>query len=120
MILSKQIWNILSWKNTIWVKWVIANRLKERSFWEIDKSRQACWKWNHLLEWWLELVMGIILEYGLIIGQDMVPCVTNRNIFEANLPLQVKVAEMIQNGEWIWCANWKRRWPQLASPYCQK
>ncbi|GJS81053.1 hypothetical protein Tco_0747594 [Tanacetum coccineum] len=35
-LLVKHIWNIANRKETLWVKWVHAVKLKGRSFWDID------------------------------------------------------------------------------------
>ncbi|KAD3066367.1 hypothetical protein E3N88_34247 [Mikania micrantha] len=49
-LMSRHIWNIISHKNSLWVKWVNQYHLKGRNFWEIPIKREDCWSWRKLLQ----------------------------------------------------------------------
>lgn len=48
--LCRNIWLIVSGKNTLWSKWVTVNKLKKLSFWGITKIIGNSWSWNNLLK----------------------------------------------------------------------
>ncbi|KAJ0935111.1 putative RNA-directed DNA polymerase [Helianthus annuus] len=48
-LLSSHVWSILSNRNSLWVRWVHAYKLKGRSFWEIPSRGRMTWGWRKLL-----------------------------------------------------------------------
>lgn len=120
VFLIKLICNILTCKNTIWVDWIRSNRLKDKNFWEVDQCNQASWMWNYLLS-----TRGVIRSrFVTKIGDGrstsvwfddwsrigpLCNFITNRNIYEANLQGNFKVAEMIENGVRRWPEDWEAR-----------
>ncbi|GJY68313.1 hypothetical protein Tco_0471295 [Tanacetum coccineum] len=49
-LLAKHIWNIVSRKDSLWVKWVNVYKLKGRSMWDIELDRGSSWCWKSLLD----------------------------------------------------------------------
>ncbi|GJS45277.1 RNA-directed DNA polymerase, eukaryota, reverse transcriptase zinc-binding domain protein [Tanacetum coccineum] len=77
-LMSKHVWNIVSNKESLWVKWVNSYRLSDRrscmrNFWDVPVLNDVCWGWKKILD-----------------------------VFEAGLSLNCKVADLVVNGEWRW------------------
>lgn len=64
LFLVKHIWNLVTDKSTIWVDWIKKVRLKERSFWEVEPSRQASWMWNLLLDMRMKVQQHLVIKIG--------------------------------------------------------
>lgn len=120
-MLMKHIWPLLTKKNTVWVKWVIVHRLKYKSFWDMEKSKQASWIWNYLLELRDQISNKVIMKIGngettsmwfdnWSLNGPLSNVITKRNIYEAGLVLEDTVADVISNGEWRWSEEWGNRY----------
>nr|GEW08797.1 hypothetical protein [Tanacetum cinerariifolium] len=75
-LMSKHIWNIITEKESLRVRWINTYRLKGRNFWDITDKGGACWAWKKLLRF--------------------------RKIFASGLSLGCNVADVIRNGTWVW------------------
>lgn len=49
-LMAKHLWNILSNKETIWVKWVKIHRIKGKNLWDVELKSGQSWAWKHLLK----------------------------------------------------------------------
>ncbi|GJY73723.1 putative RNA-directed DNA polymerase, eukaryota, reverse transcriptase zinc-binding domain protein [Tanacetum coccineum] len=117
-LMSKHIWNIVSKKDSLWVKWVnsyrlIDRRAKERNFWDIPVMNDVCWGWKKILLN-RDLVRDhIVTRIGN--GKDtsvwfddwtflgpLCQFISNRDIYEAGISLSCKIANVVKNEEWIW------------------
>ncbi|GJS94082.1 putative reverse transcriptase domain, reverse transcriptase zinc-binding domain protein [Tanacetum coccineum] len=107
-LMSKHIWNIVSKKDSLWVKWVnsyrlIDRRAKERNFWDIPVMNDVCWGWKKILLN-RDLVRDhIVTRIGN--GKDtsvwfdgwsflgpLCQFISNRDIYEAGISLSCKIA----------------------------
>nr|GEX02507.1 hypothetical protein [Tanacetum cinerariifolium] len=50
VLLTKHIYNIVSKKDSLWVKWVNLVKLKEKRFWEINEEKTDSCTWRTLLD----------------------------------------------------------------------
>ena len=73
--MSKHIWNLVSKKDSLWVKWINSYRLIDRrsfarNFWDIPIHNDACWSWRKILQWRDVLRDHFVIIIGncLIIG----------------------------------------------------
>ncbi|CAI9099038.1 OLC1v1035799C1 [Oldenlandia corymbosa var. corymbosa] len=48
--LLKQVWQIASQKDALWIKWIHGVYLKSSSFWEVEAKSDASWQWKQLLK----------------------------------------------------------------------
>ncbi|KAI3879967.1 hypothetical protein MKW92_024000, partial [Papaver armeniacum] len=46
----RHIWDIISIKDTIWVKWVCKNLIKNRDFWLMKTPSDCSWCWRRILD----------------------------------------------------------------------
>ncbi|GJR50186.1 hypothetical protein Tco_1400707 [Tanacetum coccineum] len=100
-ILKGFLWNQGEMKNVkAKVSWKVVNviRLKGKSIWCIDIDPNASAGWKQILP-----LRGLI---GDIIPID--------EIKKSQFDLNIKVHEMIDNGEWNWLAEWRNKFPTMA------
>nr|GEY62813.1 hypothetical protein [Tanacetum cinerariifolium] len=120
-LMSKHIWNVITNKESMWVRWVNTYRLKEGS----------CWAWKKILK-----IRGLIKEHifhkigdgrntSLWFDNWHPICplsnfISKRMIASSGLNLQNKVADVIKNGEWNWPVNLSNMFDALnvISPPC--
>ncbi|GKA57388.1 hypothetical protein Tco_0756576, partial [Tanacetum coccineum] len=75
-LMVSHIWKLLSLKESLWVKWVHAYKLKGRSFWDVPLCGNMSWGWREIYksDRLLGNSFGIILEmellhpYGMTVG----------------------------------------------------
>lgn len=49
-LILKLLWNICSKKDTVWVKWIHEEILKNQSIWDIMIGQDSSWAWRHILK----------------------------------------------------------------------
>ncbi|GJR51089.1 reverse transcriptase domain-containing protein [Tanacetum coccineum] len=49
-LLVSHIWNLLSLKESLWVKWVHAYKLNGRNFWDVPIRGNMSWSWQKILQ----------------------------------------------------------------------
>nr|GEW57435.1 RNA-directed DNA polymerase, eukaryota, reverse transcriptase zinc-binding domain protein [Tanacetum cinerariifolium] len=86
ILMSKHLWNIACDKKSVWVKWINEVRLKGQSIWQIETDPNTTVGWKHILP-----LRGTI--------SDVIPIEENKKV---SLDLNIKVCDMIENGEWKW------------------
>ncbi|GJX28323.1 putative RNA-directed DNA polymerase [Tanacetum coccineum] len=114
-LMSKHIWNIVTHKESLWVKWINVYKLKGRSFWDIPEKAGACWAWKNLLRYrdlfrdHIVHKIGDGLSTSLWFDNWSVICplnkfISRREILSSGLSLNCNVAEIIKDGMWDWPA----------------
>ncbi|GJR13403.1 putative RNA-directed DNA polymerase [Tanacetum coccineum] len=129
-LMSKHIWNIVSKKDSLWVKWVnsyrIADRrLGNRSFWDVPVLNDVCWSWKKILQCRDVLRDHIVTRIGngcntsawfdnwCFLG-PLCQFISKRDIFKAGLSLNCTVAELMVHGEWNWPSGFADKFPFLS------
>ncbi|GKB44263.1 RNA-directed DNA polymerase, eukaryota, reverse transcriptase zinc-binding domain protein [Tanacetum coccineum] len=82
--MAKHIWNIVSRKNSIWVKWVNIYCLKGRCMWDDELSRGYSWSWKQLFDLKNKIKKFVQVKIG-------------------------NVSNMIDGNEWSWPIEWDVR-----------
>ena len=49
-LMSTHIWNLITHKESMWVRWIHSHKLKNRSFWEVPLLANVSWGWRKLLQ----------------------------------------------------------------------
>ncbi|GJW69599.1 hypothetical protein Tco_0126516 [Tanacetum coccineum] len=112
-LVSKHIWNLITFKDSLWVKWVHAYKLKGRSFWDINDKGASSWSWKKILK-----IKGLIRDHIIHrIGDGMNTSlwfdnwhpicplsnfISSSKIYYAGLSLKTNVADVVDNRRWIW------------------
>ncbi|GJQ95758.1 putative RNA-directed DNA polymerase [Tanacetum coccineum] len=120
-LMSAHIWNILTHKETLWVRWIHAYKLKTRSFWD-----NVSWGWRKLLTIrsiirpfiWFELGNGCKASAwfdmwdtnGLVMSHIM-----NRAISSVGFTTRDNVANVVHGTDWKWPQSWFMRFLSLVS-----
>ncbi|GJV05062.1 putative reverse transcriptase domain-containing protein [Tanacetum coccineum] len=112
-LISKHIWNLITCKNSLWVKWIHMFKLKGMRFWDILEKEGSSWSWKKILKVRGRIRDHIIHRIGdgrntsLWFDNWYAICplsdfISKRNIHNTGLTLNAKVSEVIVNGSWIW------------------
>ncbi|GJV66510.1 RNA-directed DNA polymerase, eukaryota, reverse transcriptase zinc-binding domain protein, partial [Tanacetum coccineum] len=84
-LLAKHVWNVVSGKESLWVKWVNIYRLKGRSMWDVE----------------LHSGRGRLINH--------------RVLEQAGMCLKNKVRDMIEGNEWVWPIEWDDRFEEVIN-----
>ncbi|GJQ94324.1 hypothetical protein Tco_0005463 [Tanacetum coccineum] len=87
-LMVPHIWNLITRKESLWVKWIHQYKLRGRHFFDVPYRGCMTWGWRKLLQ----LQPLIVLGYDLAIAPPPV-----------------------HNGEWSWPADWFSKYPLLNS-----
>nr|GEU72273.1 reverse transcriptase zinc-binding domain-containing protein [Tanacetum cinerariifolium] len=93
-LMSTHIWNIVSNKESIWVKWIHTYKHRGRSFWDISMKADVSWGWLKLLQLREFLTCGDITREGF--------------------SLHDCVIDMVSNDGWKWPQSWLLKAPDLG------
>uniref|UniRef100_A0A5B6YUZ1 Reverse transcriptase domain-containing protein n=1 Tax=Davidia involucrata TaxID=16924 RepID=A0A5B6YUZ1_DAVIN len=112
-VMTKQIWDLCSKKDTLWIKWCHQVYVKGRCFWGLKVPRDCCWGWRKLLK--LRYCAWQMVKYYIGNGKHTFlwydnwhpfgPLVTkfgNAIIGECGSSETAKVSSVIRNNRWRW------------------
>ncbi|GJS49209.1 hypothetical protein Tco_0599330 [Tanacetum coccineum] len=112
-LLVSHIWNLLSSKESLWVKWVHAYKLNGRNFWDVPIRGNMSWSWRKILQLrpsirdfiWRKIGNGsstsIWFDKWCHEG-PLASRVSPRDIHRAGLTLYSHVGDIIRDGDWVW------------------
>ncbi|GJS14114.1 putative RNA-directed DNA polymerase, eukaryota, reverse transcriptase zinc-binding domain protein [Tanacetum coccineum] len=124
-LMTTHIWNIVSSKESLWVRWVHTYKLRGHTFWDICLKADMSWGWRKLLQlrylvrpfFWMQIGNGHkaslwhdMWSYQCPLSSYLSP----RDITREGRTLQDCVADLIENGAWRWPAPWLVKAPNLA------
>nr|XP_043630001.1 uncharacterized protein LOC122601300 [Erigeron canadensis] len=131
VLMATHIWNLLTVKESLWVKWVHTYRLRGRSFWDIPLRGNMPWSWKKLLA--IRPLVRNHFWHSLGNGQNtfawhdtwatccpIIDIVTHRMIKEAGFESHSKVVEIIENGTWRLPSFWDNRILNTNVPLLQE
>ncbi|GJW79881.1 RNA-directed DNA polymerase, eukaryota, reverse transcriptase zinc-binding domain protein [Tanacetum coccineum] len=129
-LLSKHLWNVISNKESSWVEWINAMRLKGKCIWTIKHDSNASCGWNQMLDLrdkmrkYVEYKIGdeksIFLWHDKWWGDSSLCDLIPNEILQRYNMNDVKVRDMVRNGKWQWPAEWKRTYSVLKSIHVLK
>nr|GEV32451.1 hypothetical protein [Tanacetum cinerariifolium] len=125
-LLAKHIWNVVSGKESLWVKWVNIYRLKGRSMWDVELYKGQSWCWKILLD--LRDKVKRFIQVKIRNGKtcnvwfdkwqpnDPLGRLINHRVLEqAGMCLKNKVGVMIEGNEWVWPIEWDDRFEEVIN-----
>ncbi|GJY66563.1 reverse transcriptase domain-containing protein [Tanacetum coccineum] len=86
---------LISLKESLWVKWIHAYKLKGRSFWDYPLRGNMSWGWRKVLQ--------------------LRPLIRDFIRFSIGLDLSTKVCDIVVNGVWNWPPYLSAKYPFLNS-----
>ncbi|PWA81906.1 RNA-directed DNA polymerase, eukaryota, Reverse transcriptase zinc-binding domain protein [Artemisia annua] len=113
-------------KETLWVKWVHAVKLKGDSIWKMQKEYNDSWMWRSILDLRMKVKHNICRVIGngekTNVWYDswsklgiLSEFITTRSIYNARVNEKMTVNEVINNGQWRWPNEWGEQYPMLAN-----
>ncbi|KAI3797687.1 hypothetical protein L1987_32950 [Smallanthus sonchifolius] len=124
-LMAAHIWSLLTRRESLWVKWMHAYRIRDRNFWDIP-LRNVTWSWRKLLtirpivqhHIWTKLGDGTLTSAWFDKWDEFCPLssfITPRVIANAGFRMTSKVADMCDHGMWVWPNEWVNRYPVLQN-----
>ncbi|GKC66297.1 hypothetical protein Tco_1098895 [Tanacetum coccineum] len=124
-LLTTHIWNIVSNKESLWVRWIHTYKLKGRTIWDIPLQSDLSWGWLKLLQIrdlirpfvWNSIGNGKNTSIWYDNWCNLSPLfhlLSNRDITREGFHNKNNVADLISNGVWLWPQSWIRKAPELA------
>ncbi|GJW73855.1 hypothetical protein Tco_0133225 [Tanacetum coccineum] len=125
-LMVSHLWNLISSKESLWVKWIHVYKLKGRSFWEVPCRGNLSWGWRKILQLrplirefiWYRIRDGLTASAWFDSWCHVGPIsriVTSHDIFRAGYNLSTKVNELVVNSSWGWPNEWFAKYPMLCS-----
>lgn len=116
-LMTKHLWNVISKKDSLWVKWVYLYRIKDRNIWFNVSSEHGAWSWNQILE--LRDKIRAFVVYKLGNGRScsmwfdkwhtngpLCKLITHSFLSERGIDVNDKVADWIDANGWKWPLEW--------------
>ncbi|XP_021991701.1 uncharacterized protein LOC110888484 [Helianthus annuus] len=125
-LMSKRMWNVLSNKDSLWVRWVGKYKLCGKSFWEVSETSVDSWSWRQILQHrsmfreklydvidngkgvraWLDLWH----EKGILLNS-----INRRDIKTAGFTMNTRLVEIFYGKEWKLPQDSFSKYPWLVS-----
>ncbi|GJZ94536.1 hypothetical protein Tco_0666739 [Tanacetum coccineum] len=125
-LMVSHIWSLLSLKESLWVKWIHAYKLKGQIFWDVPIRGNMAWEWRKVLQ-----IRPIIREFiWYIIGDGskvfvwfdhwcpispLSKIVSAHDIHRAGFDMSTMIKDLFNNGQWTWPHDWISKYPVLAT-----
>ncbi|GJY37827.1 putative RNA-directed DNA polymerase [Tanacetum coccineum] len=123
-LMTTHIWNIVTNKESLWVKWVHMYKLKGRTIWDIPVRADMSWGWRKLLQirevvkpfFWKILGNGKSTSLWFDrwnVQSPLIQYITPREITHEGYNLKTCVADMVTNEGWKWPHAWLLKAPNI-------
>nr|GEX95031.1 hypothetical protein [Tanacetum cinerariifolium] len=99
---AKQLWNVISKKNTLWVKWVNTKILRGKSVWVVDASANSSAGWKEMLKLRDKIRKHVLCKIG------------DGEIYEARLSIETNIADLVMSYGNNWPNGWINEYPILS------
>ncbi|GJV95770.1 putative reverse transcriptase domain, reverse transcriptase zinc-binding domain protein [Tanacetum coccineum] len=124
-LMTTHIWNIVSNKESLWVRWIHMYKLKGRTIWDIPLKADMSWGWLKLLQlrdivkpfFWTKLGNGndTSLWYDTWCSHcPLIGYLSPRDIMREGFNLQNCVADLVSQDGWMWPQSWLLKAPDLG------
>ncbi|GJY36083.1 NIN-like protein [Tanacetum coccineum] len=125
VLLVKQLWNVISKKNTLWVKWVNTEILRDKSVWVVDASANSSVGWKEMLKLRDKIRKYVLWKIGD--GQKintwydtwnaispLCEIITSREIYEVGLNIETNIVDLVMSYGGNWPDGWTNEYPILS------
>ncbi|GJV61916.1 RNA-directed DNA polymerase, eukaryota, reverse transcriptase zinc-binding domain protein [Tanacetum coccineum] len=123
-LMIKHLWNVVSKKDSLWVKWVNSYRLKGKCIWSLSMSDNAAWCWRNILK-----LRDKIRDFvGSKIGNGksyfiwfdkwhsngpLCKLITHSLLLSKGFKVNDKIVDRIRNNKWTWLNDWSRNFKDV-------
>ena len=116
-LMARHLWNVISDRESIWVKWVKIHWLRGKSVWTVETHTNTSWSWKQILSLrdkirnfvHFRIGNGNRCNFWLDKWNDKGPLcdlVNHEDLRNAKVSFKEKVADLIRNGDWRWPRSW--------------
>ncbi|GJU37161.1 RNA-directed DNA polymerase, eukaryota, reverse transcriptase zinc-binding domain protein [Tanacetum coccineum] len=105
VLLTRQLWKVVSKEKTLWVKWINTERLKGKSIWMANAESSSSAGWKDLLK---------LRDKVISLGPPRIHIHT-RDIHEAGLTMESTLAELVNINNGNWPEGWEDEYPILSN-----
>ncbi|GJX51416.1 putative reverse transcriptase domain-containing protein [Tanacetum coccineum] len=124
--MTTHIWNIVSNKESLWVRWIHTYKLRGRSFWDIPLKADISWGWRKILKLcdtvrpFIKTKIGDGSKTSVWFDSwcalsSLNRFLTPREITNEGFNMQSKVADLVVNNAWIWPHTWLLKAPNIGT-----
>ncbi|GJW40181.1 hypothetical protein Tco_0066026 [Tanacetum coccineum] len=125
-LMTTHIWKLLSRKESLWVQWIHAYKLRGRNFWDLPYRGNMTWGWRNILKLWpvirqfiwhnLGDGLGTSLWYDRWCNQSpLAEFVSTRDMYSEGFSTSSCVCDLMCNGSLAWPNVWLSKYPTLCS-----
>ncbi|GKC22787.1 putative reverse transcriptase domain, reverse transcriptase zinc-binding domain protein [Tanacetum coccineum] len=124
-LMTSHIWRLISLKESLWVRWIHAYKLKDRNFWEIPIRGNMTWGWRQILR--LRTTIRQYIGYQIGDGSKvsvwfdrwchsspLMSIISPHDIHRAGFNMSSKIQDVIHDNQWMWPHDWDLKYPTLT------
>ncbi|GKD74061.1 putative reverse transcriptase domain, reverse transcriptase zinc-binding domain protein [Tanacetum coccineum] len=119
-------WKLLSLKESMWVQWIHAYKLRSRNFWYIPCRGNMTWGWRKILQLrplirdfiWHKLGDGSTTSAWYdrwCLHSPLANVISHRDLFREGFNQVTKVRDLMINGHLSWPHSWLGKYTMLSS-----
>ncbi|GJW16459.1 RNA-directed DNA polymerase, eukaryota, reverse transcriptase zinc-binding domain protein [Tanacetum coccineum] len=124
-MIIKNLWHVVTDKNSLWVQWISTVKLKGKSVWAVNEEVNDSWGWKNILKLRDEVRRFIIVKIGngekaslmydnwCAVG-ILQSFVTHRDLYNVRWNDSMVVKDIVSNGVCLWPEEWIDKYPSLA------
>ncbi|GJX07043.1 RNA-directed DNA polymerase, eukaryota, reverse transcriptase zinc-binding domain protein [Tanacetum coccineum] len=125
-LMIKYLWNLVSRKESLWVKWVNSYRLKGRCVWNLTVTKNTAWCWKSIMKLRDKIRDFVGIRVGN--GRDcfiwfdkwhsngpLSKIITHNLLSSYDIDVTDKLVDWIDNGKWTWPNEWFRRFNDVIN-----
>ncbi|GJZ69163.1 hypothetical protein Tco_0632713 [Tanacetum coccineum] len=124
-LMTTHIWNLVTNRESLWVRWVHTYKLKGRTIWDIPVKAEMSWGWRKLLQiqelvkpfFWKKHGNGMSTSLWFDRWNSQCPLIqyiTPRDITREGFNMRSCVADVVSNEGWLWPNSWLLKAPNLG------
>ncbi|GJS37922.1 putative RNA-directed DNA polymerase, eukaryota, reverse transcriptase zinc-binding domain protein [Tanacetum coccineum] len=124
-LMATHIWNIVSNKESLWVRWIHMYKLKGRTIWDVPVKANMCWGWRKLLQIrelikpfiWVKIGNGKDTSLWHDLWDTQSPLsryLSPRDITREGYHLKNAVADLVSNNALSWPNAWLLKAPNIG------
>ncbi|GKC69158.1 RNA-directed DNA polymerase, eukaryota, reverse transcriptase zinc-binding domain protein [Tanacetum coccineum] len=113
VLMTKHLWNVAVKKNTLWVKWIYMEKLKDKSIWEANSDTNCTVGWKNILSLRDKIRKHIRWKIGngnsvnvwhdnWCVVSPLSDFIETKDIYDARLSKNYSINDIINEGRWKW------------------